>query len=116
MRPRGRRGVTAARAPHVDAGEQEQPHDVDEVPVPGGELEPEMLGRREVAAQRTQQADDEENGADDHVRAVKTRRHEEGRAVDMPAEAEMGVAVLVTLYGGEREAEQDGEDQAPFQA
>jgi len=29
-------------APHIDAGEQEQPHDVDEMPVPGGELETEM--------------------------------------------------------------------------
>ena len=33
----------APAAPHVDRGEQEQPHDVDEMPVPGGRLEAEML-------------------------------------------------------------------------
>ena len=43
-------GRRAAPAPDVDAGEQEQPHHVDEVPVPGGELEAEMLLRREVPA------------------------------------------------------------------
>src|SRR5690242_19453009 len=36
-------GKVRAGAPNVDAGEQEQPHDVDEVPVPGGELETEVL-------------------------------------------------------------------------
>ena len=35
--------------PDIDAGEQEQPHHVDEMPVPGGEFEAEVLGRREVA-------------------------------------------------------------------
>src|SRR5262245_16682856 len=41
-------------ADHIDADKQEQPHDVDEVPVPGRRLEPEVLFRREVAAQRSQ--------------------------------------------------------------
>ena len=36
-------GVADARAPHVDGGEEEQPHDIDEVPVPSGELEAEVL-------------------------------------------------------------------------
>src|ERR1700730_17909632 len=31
--------------PDIDADEQEQPHDVDEMPVPGGEFETEMLSR-----------------------------------------------------------------------
>ena len=38
-----------AAAPDVDAGEQQQPHHVDEVPVLGDELEAEMLGRLELA-------------------------------------------------------------------
>ena len=41
-----------AGAPHIDAGEQEQPHHVDEMPVPGGELEAEMLRRAELAGDR----------------------------------------------------------------
>src|SRR5688572_11580124 len=39
----------APAAPHVDADEQEQPDHVDEVPVPGGCLEAEMLLGAEVA-------------------------------------------------------------------
>ena len=37
---RHRRGAVA---PDIDADEQEQPHHVDEMPVPGGEFEAEML-------------------------------------------------------------------------
>src|SRR5688572_12853988 len=38
----------APAAPDIDGDEQEQPHDIDEMPVPGGGLEPEMLLGSEV--------------------------------------------------------------------
>src|SRR5207244_9280776 len=76
-------GVHRARAPHVDAGEQEQPHHVDEMPVPGAELEAEMLLRREVAEIGADQADDQEGCSDDNMGAVEASRHEESGAVDM---------------------------------
>jgi hypothetical protein len=47
----GHRGSVVLRAPaapHVDHDEQEQPHHVDEVPVPRRRLEPEVLARGEV--------------------------------------------------------------------
>src|SRR5690348_18323231 len=89
---RGSPGVRRApAAPDVDGGEQEQPHHVDEMPVPGRRLEPEMLLRREVAATRTQVADDQEDRADDNVEAVEAGRHEEGRAVDAAFEGERRV-------------------------
>ena len=50
-------GGLRAGAPDIDEGEQEQPDHVDEVPVPGGGLEAEMLLGREVAGQRADQAD-----------------------------------------------------------
>src|SRR6266516_2788197 len=105
-----------ARAPDVDAGEQEQPDHVDEMPVPGGELEAEMLGRLELTGKRAQQAYREKDRPDDHMRAMEAGRHEEGRAVDVAFEGEMRVAVLVSLDAGERDAEQDRADQAPFEA
>jgi len=61
------------------------------VPVPGGGLEAEMTLRREVAAHGAHQADRQEDGADDHVEAVKARRHVEDRGVDIVAEAERRV-------------------------
>src|SRR5712692_10788360 len=101
--------------PHIDAGEQEQPDHVDEMPVPGGKLEAEMLGRGEVSEKSADQANDQERRADDHVRTVEAGRHEEGGAVDIAAEIEARVAVLVGLHAGEREAGRDGQDQAPFE-
>src|ERR1700722_13282296 len=94
-----------APTPDIDAGKQEQPHDVDEMPVPGGELEAEMLRRRELPRRGTDQADDEEDRADDHVEAVEAGRHEEGGAVDVAAEIERRVAVFPGLHAGEREPE-----------
>src|SRR5215472_1793940 len=107
-------GVDAG-APDVDAGEEEQPDHVDEVPVPGGELESEMLARLELSEERPQQTHGQKDRPDDHVRAMEPGRHKEGRAVDVAFEGEMRVAVLVSLNTGERDAEQDGADQPPFE-
>src|ERR1043166_5657461 len=94
-----------AVTPDVDADEQEQPNHVDEMPVPGGEFETEMLGRREMAGQRTEQTDGQEDGADQHMETMETGRHEEGRAVNVAGERERGVAIFISLYAGERRAE-----------
>src|SRR5450756_1056481 len=106
-------GIRHTGAPHIYAGEQEQPHHVDEMPIPGGKLEAEMLLGIEVAGQRADQADDEEDRADDHMGAVEAGRHEEGGAVDVAFEAERRVRVFVGLHAGEGEPEQDGQRQAP---
>src|SRR5262249_24282405 len=104
----GMRHAFSGRTPHIDAGEQKQPDYVDEMPIPGGEFEAEMLRRSEVTEISAAQANDQECGADDHVRPVEAGRHEEGGAVDVATEIEPGVAVLVRLHAGEREAERDG--------
>src|SRR5947207_5216064 len=97
-------GVHRARAPHIDASEQEQPHHVDEMPIPGGELEPEMLRRREVAEIGADQADDQENRSDDDMRAMEAGSHEERSAINVAAEIETGMAVLICLHAGEGDA------------
>src|SRR5262249_54540410 len=109
-------GVRRACTPDIYAGEQEQPDDVDKVPVPGGKFEAEMLFRSEVAGHRAQQTDDQEDRADDDMGSMETRGHEESGTVDISAEMECRVRVLVSLYAGEGEPQQDREDQAPFQA
>src|SRR5262245_31019744 len=86
------------------------------MPIPGGEFEAEMLFGGEVARQRSEQTNDEENRADDHVGAMKARGHEKRGAVNVAAESEVRVRVLVSLHAGEREAKRDGQDQAPFQS
>src|SRR5450432_535666 len=81
-------------AEEIDAGEQEQPDHVDEMPVPGRGLEAEMMLRLEVAGPRPEEADDQERRPDDDMEAVEARRHEEGRGIDAVLEVEGGVAVL----------------------
>ena len=60
-----------AHSPPVDAHEQEQPHDVDEMPIPGSGFQAKMMVGFEMALRRTPQADREEAGTDDHVETVK---------------------------------------------
>src|SRR6476619_5647827 len=101
-----------ACAPHIDAGEQEQPDHVDEMPVPGCGLEAEMMLHGERATDGTDQTHGEEDGADDNVEAVEARRHEEGRTVDVMREAETRMSVFIGLASGEHDAEHYGADQA----
>ena len=60
-----------ASAPDIDEGEQEQPDDVNEVPIPGSRFKAEMVCRREVPEIRAHKADTKEDRADDDMRAVK---------------------------------------------
>src|SRR4029077_18547614 len=98
--PRCSFGVRHTRTPYIYAGEQKQPYHVDEVPVPGGKLKAEVLLRREVAGQPTREADNQEEGADDHGRAMEAGRHEERGAVDISAEVESRVRIFVGLHAG----------------
>ena len=62
-------------APDIDAGEQKQPHHVDEVPVPGGEFKSEMLRRLELSSDSAEQTNDQKDRTDDHMGAVESGRH-----------------------------------------
>src|SRR5918997_455264 len=64
-----RRRRRVAHAPPINAHEQEQPDDVDEMPVPGGGLEAEMVIRLEVALNGAPQAYGEKDRADDNMEA-----------------------------------------------
>src|SRR5690349_4278419 len=108
-------GVRHARTPYIYTSEQEQPHHVDEMPVPGGKFETEMLFRTEMPRHRAQQTNYQEDRTDDNVRAMEARRHEERGTVDVAAEVEGRVRILVSLHTGESEPQQDGKDEAPFE-
>ena len=66
----------APAAPDVNAQEKEQPHHINEVPIPSGGFEAEMLAWAEVAFVCSSGADDQEYRSDNDVKAVETRRHE----------------------------------------
>src|SRR3984957_18974923 len=98
-------GAPWSLAPPINAGDQEQPHHVDEVPIPGSELEAEMLRRRELSGQGAEQADDQKDRADDDMRAVEAGRHEERRTVKTTREVECRVGIFPGLHAGEAQAE-----------
>src|SRR5690606_25384298 len=98
--------------PHIDGGKQEQPDHVHEVPVPGSELETEVMLLGEVAGIDARQADDQEDRADEHVEAMEAGRHEEGGAVDVAGVGEAGAAVLDDLNDREQDAQGDGQPEA----
>src|SRR5215475_1130655 len=108
--------VRDAGSPDIYASKQEQPDNVDEVPIPGREFEAEVLFRREVTSHSTKQADDQENRADDDVRAMESGRHEEGGAIDVSRKVKMGMRVFVGLNAREGQAKEDGENQTPLQS
>src|SRR6516162_11006181 len=110
------RDARPARTPHINAGKQEDPDDVDEMPVPRGELEAEMLRRREMSEIDTKQAHDQKRRADDDVCAMETGRHEESGAVNVAAEIESRVAIFVGLHAGECQTKYDRQDQTPLEA
>src|SRR5277367_1750097 len=99
----------APRPPDVDAAEQEYPDDVDEMPIPGRELEADVMARRKLADPGPRQTDEQEDDADDDVGAVKSGGHEEGRAIDRVLEAERRVDVFVRLGEDEQNAKGDPE-------
>src|SRR5688572_19183812 len=106
----------APAAPHVDRHEQEQPDDVDEMPVPGRRLEAEMLPWSKMSLAGAQQADDQKDRPDDDVEAVEAGRHEKGRAVNIAFEVERRLDVLIGLDAGEQQSEQDRQQQPQLQA
>src|SRR5690606_9571422 len=91
---------------------QAQPHNVDEVPVPGGAFEAEVVVGGEVAARQANQDDRQHGGAHDDVETVEAGQHVEQRAVHARAELQVqfgdGVVVFVGLAGHEDEAQQNG--------
>src|SRR5215467_4773972 len=85
------------------------------MPVPRGELEAEMLRRREMSEIDTKQAHDQKRRADDDVCAMEAGRHEERGAVNVAAEIESRVAVFVGLHAGECQTKHDRQYQTPLE-
>ncbi|MPL75514.1 hypothetical protein SDC9_21338 [bioreactor metagenome] len=107
-----RRPVGSGAAPDIDRGEEEEPHHIDEMPVPGRRLEAHMLFGRHLPAGQPDQADEQEDRADDDMGAMEPRRHEEGVPVERTgADRLLRVQVFKALQRGEAEAEDHGENQ-----
>src|SRR6476620_5767035 len=102
----------------VDRRVDDDPHDVDEVPVDPWDLDAQVLLRLrgEVAAPDADIGGCQEPQPDGHVGAVESGQGVEDRAEGGVAGAEAEVPVLVELDEQEREAEQPGGGEAHHQS
>ena len=101
--------------PYINAGEEEQPYYVDEMPVPRRKFKTQVLFSRKLPGKSTQKANSEKNRSDDDVEAMETRRHEKGRAVDRAFEGEWRMGIFIGLNPGESGAKQDSQDKPCLQ-
>ena len=85
------------RTQNIDDDKKEQPDNVYKVPIPRGRFKPEMVLRGEVTSQCAQQADKQKHRADNHMKAVKSGRHEKGCAVNVAGKSEGCVLVFINL-------------------
>ena len=74
---------------HVDKCEQEQPDDVDKMPIPSCKLEAEMLFRGHVLRIEPEQTHCQEDCPDNNVRAVEAGRHKEGGSIGRAVKSEL---------------------------
>src|SRR5215471_5473954 len=109
-------GVRSTGAPHIYAGKEEQPHDVDEMPVPSGKFKPQMLLGRELTGEGANEANSQKNRPNDDMSAVESSRHEESGAVDVARVVERRMHIFIGLNAGKRETERDRQNESPFEA
>ena len=73
-----------------------------------------MLFRGEMPAIDTQQAHEQEDGANQNVEAVETRRHKEVGTIDIAIKGEPGMTIFIDLEHCEKRTQSDGNDQSPL--
>src|SRR5215475_13580688 len=109
-------GLRSTGAPHIYAGKEEQPHDVDEMPVPSGKFKPQMLLGRELTGEGANEANNQKNRPNDDMSAVESSRHEESGAVDVARVVGRRMHVFIGLNAGETETKRDRKNESPFEA
>ena len=75
-----------------------------------------MLARRKIAIVCSLQTDGEKDRADEHMKAVKARRHVERRTIVRARKTEWRMQIFISLDAGEQNAEQHSCPQTFFQA
>src|SRR6218665_2331093 len=115
---RCRTRLTSSRPAHTNPATPRRrrasttPRPVDQVPVPGGALEAEMLVGREMPFLQPQRDHQQHQHAHEHMEAVKAGEHEERRAEHARTEFEVQVGVqvgvFIALHQQESQAQQHG--------
>src|SRR3990172_1395379 len=108
--------TATASSEEVDRRVDDDPHDVDEVPVDPGQLDSVVMLRREVAAESADRHHQEEREPNRDMRAVEARQPEEDRCEGAVASVEPDIQVLDHLRRKEREAHDERQHHAGQEA
>ena len=104
----------AACSPPIDADEQEQPDDINEMPIPGCCLETKMMILFEVIFIRPIKTDDQEYCSDNDMETMEAGRHIENSRIDpafschpfFECKGEGSMGIFITLYTRKHEAKE----------
>jgi len=97
--------VITSTTPPVDPAEQEQPDDINKVPVPSGSLETDVRFSCKVTFRSANCAYQEEARADEHMEAMEAGCEIEGRGIDAIGHFKRSMAILISLGPEEQEAQ-----------
>src|SRR4051812_27530265 len=102
----------SASSEDVDRRVDDDPHDIDEVPVDAADLDAVMVLRREMPPEGPDRHEEQDREADEHVRAVQARQAEEDRRERAVARVEADPGVLDSLRDQEGQAHQERQQEA----
>ena len=99
MRPRAhvRHILTYIGAPSIETKIEKDPHNIHEMPIPGGSLKAPVMPWGEMVGGGAEKANKEEEGADEHMEAVETGGDKEGGPINAVRNAKGGGEILLTL-------------------
>ena len=92
----------APAAPYINNKEQEQPDDIDKMPIPSRCLKAKMLLWREMPFVSAGQTNDQEDRAYKHVETVETGRHIKGTGIVEACKGEWRDAIFISLNCAEQ--------------
>ena len=95
-------------APDIDSGKEEEPDNINEVPIPSSRFKADMFLRGEMPLLHAQIANEEEDRSDHNVETMETRGKEEGREEAVATEGPVVMGEQFVIFEGLK----TGEDQA----
>ena len=118
-----RKGLRAHRpepgtSDYIDEDKQSQPDHINEVPIPAGRLEPEVIVAGKMPFLDAKEHHDQNDRTQDHVGTMKPGEHEEGATVNTGLQGQVqvlvGVDVLLGLQAQEDQCQHNGGAKPDF--
>jgi len=104
----------ALTAPNVHCSKQEQPNNINKVPVPDRRFKPDVTLWQEMTFLSTDQTNGQKDRSNNNVEAVKPSRHEEVCTINIAGKAKRCMVIFIGLKNRENRTKNDRSDQTPL--